>query len=339
MRVAVIGAGSWGTALSQVISDAGNDPIVWARRESVANSINENHVNPDFLNNFTLADNIIATTSLQIALETCDACVVVVPSKYLRETAEKMRDFINADLRIILCSKGVENDTGLLPEQVFESVIGNPNRLATLSGPTHAEEVIARITSGAVVASIDSDCMLFFRDMFATDYFRTYTSNDVIGVELCAAFKNVIAIAVGISYGIGYGDNTAAMLITRGLAEMSRMVLACGGKEITCMGLAGTGDMIVTCMSKHSRNRRFGQDYIAQKKTLADFENDTHMVVEGAIACKTLRFLSEKYNVELPITDAIRRIIWDGDSPENVAKELVDRPLKSEFYSFANKTN
>lgn len=333
MRVAVIGAGSWGTALAAVCADAGSDVVIWARRESVAQGINEDHRNPDFLHDFEFSSRISATSSLDRALRDADACVIVVPSKYLRETAEKMSPHASRDLRMAICSKGVEADTGLLPEEVFADVLGNKERLASLSGPTHAEEVIAKIASGAVIASTDADCAIFFRDLFATDYFRTYTSDDVVGVELCAAFKNVIAIAVGISYGIGYGDNTAAMLITRGIAEMSRMVLACGGKEITCMGLAGTGDMIVTCMSRHSRNRRFGQDYIAKRKTLEDFEHDTHMVVEGAIACKTLKTLSDRHGVELPITDAIRRIIWCGASPRSVAAELVDRPLKDEFYN------
>lgn len=331
MRIAVIGAGSWGTALAQVASDANGDVVIWARRSEVADAINTDHRNPDFLKDYCISKSIRATSSLEDAILNVDACVVVVPSKYLRETASKMKPFVGPDMRIVICSKGVEAGTGLLPEQVFEEVLGDSKRLATLSGPTHAEEVIAKIESGAVVASKDCECARFFQKCFATPYFRTYTSTDVIGVELCAAFKNVIAIAVGISYGIGCGDDTAAMLITRGLAEMSRMVIASGGKEMTCLGLAGAGDMIVTCMSRHSRNRRFGQDYIAKGKTLEDFEHDTHMVVEGAIACKTLDVLSKRHDVELPLTDAIRRIVWEGSSPRDVAKELIDRPLKDEF--------
>lgn len=332
MNVAVIGSGSWGTALAQVAADAGANVRMWARRSEVANGINTDHANPDFLSRYELSDTISATTSMQEALEGADAAVMVVPSRYLRETAQKMKPFMDDDMKVVICSKGVESKTGLLPDQILFQELGNEDRLAALSGPTHAEEVIAKIASGAVVASKDPACARFVRDLFATEYFRTYTSDDVIGVELCAAFKNVIAIAVGISYGIGYGDDTAAMIITRGLAEMSRMVLASGGKEMTCMGLAGAGDMIVTCMSRHSRNRRFGQDYIACGKNMEDFERDTHMVVEGAIACKTLDVLSKKHDVELPLTDAIRRIVWEGGSPERIAKELTDRPLKDEFY-------
>lgn len=333
MKIAVIGAGSWGTALAQVLSDAGSDVVIWARRQEVADGINNHHANPDFLSKFELSSSITSTTSISDALDGATAAVIVVPSKYLRQTAQNMAPYVDNSLKIVICSKGVESQTGLLPEQIFEQELGNNERLATLSGPTHAEEVIAKIASGAVIASIELQCAHFFRDLFATEYFRTYTSDDVIGVELCAAFKNVIAIAVGISYGLGYGDDTAAMLITRGLAEMSRMVLASGGKEMTCMGLAGAGDMIVTCMSRHSRNRRFGQDYIACGKNLEDFESDTHMVVEGAIACKTLDVLSEKHDVELPLTDAIRRIVWQGESARDIAKELIERPLKDEFHT------
>ena len=151
-------------------------------------------------------------------------------------------------------------------------------------------------------------------------------------MELCAAFKNVIAIAVGISYGMGFGDNTAAMLITRGLAEMSRMVVAAGGEALTCMGLGGAGDMVVTCMSQHSRNRRFGEQYVARGLTLDDFTAQTHMVVEGAIACKTLATLEARYEVDLPLTDTVRSVVWEGVNPREAAAALIDRPLKSEFY-------
>ena len=151
-------------------------------------------------------------------------------------------------------------------------------------------------------------------------------------MELCAAFKNVIAIAVGISYGMGFGDNTAAMLITRGLAEMSRMVVAAGGEALTCMGLGGAGDMVVTCMSQHSRNRRFGEQYVARGLTLDDFTVQTHMVVEGAIACKTLATLEARYGVDLPLTDTVRSVVWEGVNPREAAAALIDRPLKSEFY-------
>ena len=214
---------------------------------------------------------------------------------------------------------------------MFEAELGNVARLAVLSGPNHAEEVVKGIPSATVIASQNEATATFFQDLFACESFRTYVSDDVCGVELCAAFKNVIAIAVGISYGIGFGDNTAALLMTRGVAEMSRLVQAIGGQAITCMGLAGMGDMIATCTSEHSRNRAFGK-YVAEGRTLAQYQEDTHMVVEGALACRTIQTLSRAYRVELPITDVVRAVVWEGADAQRAARVLAGRPLKTEFY-------
>ena len=362
MRVAVIGAGSWGTALALVLAEAGHEVVLWARTPEWARAINEEHRNPRYLSDYRLPSAIRATAEYAAACDGAEAVVIVTPSAALRSVAADLRELVApaehrnprylsdyrlpsairataeyacacegaeavvivtpsaalrsvaADLReliapkvpIVICSKGVEEKMGLLPIDTFAAELGGAGRMAVLSGPTHAEEVICRKPSAAVVASADEGTALFFRDLFATRFFRTYTSDDPVGVELCAAFKNVIAIAVGISYGMGFGDNTAAMLITRGLAEMSRMVVAAGGEAITCMGLGGAGDMVVTCMSQHSRNRRFGERYVARGLTLDDFTAQTHMVVEGAIACKTLATLEARYGVDLPLTDTVR---------------------------------
>lgn len=332
MNVAVIGAGSWGTALALVLAEAGHDVMLWARTAEVADAINTDHRNPRYLSDYRLPSAIRATSSYAEALAEAEAVVIVTPSAALRSVAADLRTLIAPETPIVICSKGVEEATGLLPIDTFAAELGGPERLAVLSGPTHAEEVICRKPSAAVVASASEATALFFRDLFATRAFRTYTSDDPVGVELCAAFKNVIAIAVGISYGMGFGDNTAALLITRGLAEMSRMVVACGGQALTCMGLGGAGDMVVTCMSQHSRNRRFGEQYVARGLTLDDFTAQTHMVVEGAIACKTLKTLEERYGVELPLTDTVRSVVWEGVAPREAAATLIDRPLKSEFY-------
>lgn len=332
MKVAVIGAGSWGTALSQTLTVNGHDVNLMPRRPEVADSINHEHRNPRYLTDVVLSDRVTASLSYREALAGARACVIVTPSNTLRNVGRAIADIASEDLPIVICSKGVEEKTGLLPIEVLAEEVGNPDRIAVLSGPNHAEEVIKGIYSATVIASSSNDTAVFFRDLFATDSFRAYTSDDPVGVELCAAFKNVIAIAVGVSYGMGLGDNTAAMLITRGLAEMSRMVVACGGQALTCMGLAGTGDMVVTCMSEHSRNRRFGERYIAKGKSVDDFYAETHMVVEGALACKTLEALSVKYGVELPITDIVRSIVWDGVDVKIAAMQLSDRPLTTEFY-------
>ena len=330
MIVAVIGAGSWGTALAQVLADNGHDVQLWARREEVARGINEAHHNPDYLTDAMLPERIWSTSSVDEALRGADAAVAVTPSKHVRSAAESMKN-IGADVPVVVCSKGVEEKTGLVPAEVFAEVVGNPARLAVLSGPNHAEEVVKGVPAATVVASANPATATFFQNLFANAAFRVYTSDDVLGVELCAAFKNVIAIAVGVSYGLGYGDNTAAMLMTRGQAEMGRLVAAAGGNALTCMGLAGTGDLIATCMSRHSRNRMFGEA-LAAGETVEQYEARMHMVAEGAQACKTLATLSARYQVELPITDVVRSLVWEGADPREVASLLSARSLKPEFY-------
>lgn len=331
MNVTVIGAGSWGTALAQVVATNGHDVILWARRPEVASIINRDHRNPDYLKDADLDIRVRATSSVEEAVDGADAIISVTPSKYVRSTAESLAPFVSSEVPILVCSKGVEAVTGLVPTQVFEEVLGNPTRLAALSGPNHAEEIVKGVAAGTVVASDSAETAEFFQQLLASEAFRVYTSDDVMGVELCAAFKNVIAIAVGVAYGLGYGDNTAAMLMTRGQAEMSRLIAASGGNPMTCMGLAGTGDLIATCMSRHSRNRTFGEA-LAAGETVEEFEARKRMVVEGAQACLTLGTLSERYQVELPITDVVRSMVWDHAEPLEIASLLASRSLKPEFY-------
>ena len=331
MKVAVIGAGSWGTALAQVAAVNGHDVDLWARREEVSQGINERHRNPDYLKDADLSPRVHATTSVARALDGAQAVISVTPSKYVRATALELAPHLGADVPVVVCSKGVEQGTGLVPTEVFEELLGNPARLAALSGPNHAEEIVCGVAAGTVVASTSTSTAEFFQNLLSNEAFRVYTSDDVLGVELCAAFKNVIAIAVGVAYGLGYGDNTAAMLMTRGQAEMSRLVAAAGGNPLTCMGLAGTGDLIATCMSRHSRNRAFGEA-LAAGETVEEYEARLHMVAEGAQACRTLEALSQRYEVELPITDVVRAMVWDHADPREVAELLASRSLKPEFY-------
>ena len=331
MKVAVLGSGSWGTALSQVAACKGHKVSLLCRKPEVASSINDSHVNPRYLSDQIMHRNITATCDIDLALLGADCVVVVTPSSIIRKVASELGTKLSAEIPVIICSKGVEEESGLLPIEVFEAEIGNKERLAVLSGPNHAEEVMQKIFSATVIASESKECCDFFQEIFATDFFRTYISDDPFGVELCAAFKNVIAIAVGISYGIGMGDNTAALLMTRGQAEMSRLVSACSGNPITCMGLAGTGDLIATCTSPHSRNRKFGE-LIARGGSLEQFVSETHMVVEGAYAAQTLRTLALMYKVELPITDVVYSIVWEGVNPKEAVRQLAARPLSTEFY-------
>ena len=225
MKIAVIGAGSWGTALAQLLACNGNEVGLWARKPEVVEAVNASHANPRYLSEVELSWCIVATTSYEEALAGAQAAVIVTPSSVMRDVAGVLAEAVDDDFPVIICSKGVEEGSGLLPVEVFEAEMGNASRLAVLSGPNFAAEVIRGIPSGTVIAGSNEETAAFFQQLFASETFRTYVSDDVCGVELCAAFKNVIAIAVGVSYGLGYGDNTAAMLMTRGLAEMSRLVV------------------------------------------------------------------------------------------------------------------
>lgn len=331
MKVAVIGAGSWGTALAQTLAVAGHEPMMYARKSDVACTITHDHYNPRYLSDVVLLPSVSASSDIEACLLGASAVVMVTPSKLIRQTACRIAPFVSATTPIIVCSKGVEEGTGDLSLEIVEQECNHRGRLAVLSGPNHAEEIILGIPSGTVIASASEQTQRFFQDLFTTDYLRCYASYDCVGVELCAAFKNVIAIAVGASYGTGFGDNTAAMLMTRGMAEMSRLVDACGGSIMTVMGLAGAGDLIVTCTSEHSRNRTFGY-LLAQGTTLVQYEEKTHMVVEGAIACKTILPLAEKYGVELPIAEGVRELVWESAPVEKLYHDLFNRPLKSEFW-------
>ena len=331
MKVAVIGAGSWGTAIAQLLACNGHNVSLWARKPQVVECINSQHYNPRYLSDAVLSENIVATTSYHDALLRASAVVVVTPSNLMRGVACAIGDIIGEDFPVIICSKGVEEDSGMLAVQVFESEMGNADRFAVLSGPTFASEVVRGVPSAAVIASSSKETAEFFQGLFASESFRTYVSEDVTGVELCGAYKNVIAIAVGASYGLGLGDNTAATLMTRGLAEMTRLAVQCGGQSITCMGLAGMGDLVLTCGSDTSRNRSFGK-MLAQGGTLDEFTQKTHMVVEGAYACKTITTLAQRYDVELPICDAVRGVLWEGASVKEELRILTNRPLTTEFY-------
>lgn len=329
-QVAIVGAGSWGTALAQLAATAENDVRLWARKEEVARGINADHVNPRYLADARLSERIEASTDIARVVGGADAVVIVTPSSVMRETARAIAAHVGAKTPVALAAKGVEAETGMLPVEVFDEVLGGLGRLAALTGPNHAEEVVRGVPSGTVVSSYVPRTARFFQSLLSTESFRIYVGNDVVGAEVCAAYKNVIAIAVGASYGLGMGDNTAALLMTRGLAEMSRLVTACGGNAMTCMGLAGMGDLEVTCMSPHSRNRTFGYE-LAQGVTLDAYRARTHMVVEGALACRTLHDLALAHDVDLPLARTVRAIVWEGYDAVAAAQDLLDRPQKPEF--------
>ncbi|MDO5045008.1 MAG: NAD(P)H-dependent glycerol-3-phosphate dehydrogenase [Coriobacteriia bacterium] len=331
MRVAVIGSGSWGTAVAGLLGEKGNEVRLWARRKALADAINTEHRNPDYLSSYTLSENISASSDFAWVLDSVEVIVMVVPSYSIRSVAEEMKAFVSPDTPIVVLTKGIEKTTSLILTDVLAEVLGNNNRMAALSGPNHAEEVSRKKPTAAVVGAQDPHIAKMIQELFFTDYFRMYTSDDLLGVEILAAAKNIIAIAVGINVGLGFGDNASALLMTRGLAEISRLIKKLGGNPQTAMSLAGMGDLITTCISENSRNRTFGYAF-SQGESLEDYQKRRHMVVEGANAVISVRELAHKHGVEVPITEAVYQALYEDKDIEELISALFSRAPRDEFY-------
>ncbi len=331
MRVSVIGAGSWGTAVTWMLGNKGHEIRLWSREEEIAAGINSDRRNPVYLPDVVIPDGVFASHDVEEALSGAQAVVMVTPSVGVRETAEAMKPHLGSDVPVVILSKGVEGGTNLLMTEVLEDVLGGKERIAGLSGPNHAEEVSKGVPSATVVAAYNEGVGDLFQDIFMTRFFRVYTNPDVIGVELAGASKNIVAIAAGMSDGLGYGDNTKATLMTRGLAEMSRLGVAVGANPLTYMGLAGMGDLIATCTSRHSRNRNLGE-LVAQGGTMQEFYDKTHMVAEGAVACVTVDELGKREGLELPITQQVRAILYEGQPVASGEEALLGRAAKDELH-------
>ncbi len=331
MRISVIGAGSWGTAVAWLLSGKGHEVRWWARECEIADAINAEHRNPVYLPQIQLPESVRASCDFGEALQGAEAVVMVTPSVGVRATAESMKPHLGPDTPVVILSKGVEEGTLFLMTEVLDDVLGNRSRIAGLSGPNHAEEVSKGIPSATVVAAYDPKVAELFQDAFMTPFFRVYTNPDVVGVELCGASKNIVAIAAGMCDGLGYGDNTKATLMTRGLAEMSRLGAALGANPLTYMGLAGMGDLVVTCTSRHSRNRGLGE-LVASGGTMQEFYDKTKMVAEGAVACLSVAALGEREGVELPITHMVKHVLYDGMDPRIAGAELMGRAARDELH-------
>jgi len=331
MRISVIGAGSWGTAVTWMLGNKGHEVRLWSRETEIADGINAEHRNPVYLPDVVIPDGVFASPDMEEALAGAQAVVMVTPSVGVRETAESMKPHLASETPVVILSKGVEGGTNLLMTEVLEDVFGGRERIAGLSGPNHAEEVSRGVPSATVVAAYNEGVGDLFQDIFMTRFFRVYTNPDVVGVELAGASKNIVAIAAGMSDGMGYGDNTKATLMTRGLAEMSRLGHSVGANPLTYMGLAGMGDLIATCTSRHSRNRNLGE-LIAQGGTMQEFYDKTHMVAEGAVACITVDELGKREGLELPITQQVRAILYDGVPVASGEEALLGREARDELH-------
>ena len=331
--VGVIGAGTWGLALARVLSLNGNDVTVWSAIPSEIDELNETHRNSR-LPDMNIPDNIIFTKSIEDACKNKDIILFAVPSVFVRETASKVREFLPENQIIVDVAKGIEKETHLMLSEVISTEIkmdGNHEniRVVALSGPTHAEEVAVDLPTTIVSACEDEEVAKFVQDVFMNDNLRVYTNNDVKGVELCGALKNIVALAAGISQGLGYGDNAKAALITRGMSEIKRLGIAMGCLESTFDGLAGIGDLIVTATSEHSRNNKAGK-LIGQGYSVQEALDKVQMVVEGVNALPAALELSEIYQIELPIIFAVNNIINKGCNPAQVVRKLMNRDKKSE---------
>ncbi|OAS14074.1 NAD(P)H-dependent glycerol-3-phosphate dehydrogenase [Paenibacillus oryzisoli] len=325
-KVSVLVAGSWGTALASVLADNGKEVLLWSRNEEQVIEINEKHTNSRFLKDITLSPSIIATHSLQEAVQDADAIIMVVPSSGMREVAARIRPFLKKDTLIIHATKGFETGTLKRMTEVLADELPEmePKRFVVLSGPSHAEEVICKMPTTVVVAAEDIEAAETAQDLLITRYFRVYTNPDVTGVEVGGALKNIIGLGAGLTDGLDFGDNAKAALVTRGLAEITRLGTAMGANPLTFAGLAGIGDLIATCTSKHSRNWRAGNK-LAKGIALDDVLAEMGMVVEGVKTTKAAYDLAQRYEVTMPITNELHNVLFEGKSPQLAAGDLMGR--------------
>ena len=327
-KIGVIGAGSWGSALASLLCKNGHDVILWSHRNSQIVQMIKTGVN-DKLPGMRLPQNLKFTSDLQTAVSGKDLIVLAVPSVAERETAKKMKGFLPRGQKIITVSKGIEDGTYDTQTEIIEEELEDA-KVGVLSGPSHAEEVIVGLPTLVVAGAKDVSFAKEVQQIFSNENFRVYTSDDVLGIEIGASLKNVMALAAGMSDGLGYGDNAKAALITRGIREMEKLAVAMGGKPETLGGLTGVGDLIVTCQSMHSRNRKAGY-YIGQGMKPTEAFEKVQMVVEGAYSAKAALGLGEKYHVDLPIIKAVNQVLFEDKNVKEAVSELMNRSLKPEM--------
>jgi len=332
--VAVLGPGSWGTALAQVLSENGHEVRIWGNNQAQIEEINEYHTNRHYLPDITIPETIKATLHLEEALADVDTVLFVVPTKAIRSVAKEVAAKISHQPLIIHASKGLEQGSHKRISEVLAEEIPTDKRsgLVVLSGPSHAEEVAVHDITTITAASTELAAASYVQDLFMNEYFRIYTNDDVIGVETGAALKNIIALGAGAIHGLGFGDNAKAAIMTRGLAEISRLGVAMGANPLTFIGLSGVGDLIVTCTSVHSRNWRAG-NLLGKGHKLDEVLENMGMIVEGVATTKAAYELSRQLAVEMPITETIYRVLYEGEEVTQAAKDIMlrDGKMENEF--------
>ena len=330
-KIGVIGAGAWGTALSMLLADKGHDVTLWMYEKDLAEETARTRDNRVYLPGFAIPDSVRVTSSLETAVSDKTVVLSVVPSHTVRTVSQQFAPFLSKDGVIVSASKGIEIETLMPLSEVFKDILPEQfhDRLCILSGPSFAKEVAQKMPTAVALASYDPGIARKVQAIFSNSYFRIYTNPDVIGVELAGSLKNVVAIAAGVLEGMGYGYNTMAALLTRGLAEMARLGIAMGGNLQTFSGLAGMGDLVLTCTGGLSRNRTLGVR-IGKGERLSDIMSGLKTVAEGVKTASAARYLARKYNVDMPIVDEVYQLLYEGKDPKQAVKDLMNRELKNE---------
>ena len=328
-NIAIMGAGSWGTALALSLVTQGHNVSLWTRQQEDADAINNTRKHEKYLPGVNIPDSILCCTDIERALKDKEVIVFAIPSQNIRENVKKFSYLFNKNQILVSVAKGIEENSLMRISQVIHEEVSEC-KVAVLSGPTHAEEVAKNIPTTIVAASEDINIAKRVQDIFMTPHFRVYTNSDLIGVEVGGALKNIIALCAGISDGLGFGDNTKAALMTRGLTEIARLGKAMGAKKQTFAGLAGMGDLIVTCTSMHSRNRRAGI-LIGQGKTIDEALTEVRMVVEGVRTTNAAYELAKKYIIEMPIVEQAYSVLFKNENPKEAVMNLMIRDKKQEM--------
>jgi glycerol-3-phosphate dehydrogenase (NAD(P)+) len=328
-KVTVLGSGAMGTACSVLLAEHAGQPVaLWAREPELAREMTETRENTRFLPGVKLPAAIEVSADIEQAVRGAEILVVAIPTAFLRTALTNLAPFLHSDRPMVSVVKGMENETFMRPSEIIGEVLGN-RAVVVLSGPSHAEEISRRLPASVVAASGDLALAKQVQQMFSTDRFRVYTNLDIVGVELAAALKNIVAIAAGISDGLGYGDNAKAALMTRGLVEMTRFGSALGAEAVTFSGLAGFGDLVTTCISPYSRNRRVGQR-LGQGETLDQILASMDAVAEGVLTSRSVHEYAEKLGIEMPITQEVYEVLFKNKSPLDATNALMMRPPKGE---------
>jgi glycerol-3-phosphate dehydrogenase (NAD(P)+) len=327
--IAVIGGGSWGTTIAKMLAEKGYDVALWVFEENLANEIRNTRINSVYLPDVLLPHNIFVSSDMEIALKNARFLVNVVPSQHTREVFIRAMPYISDSAIVVSASKGIEIGTFLTVSRVINDITGRS--VSVLSGPSFSDEVKRRLPTAVTLASDDWKTALLLQEIFTTDYFRVYTHDDILGVELGGALKNVMAIAAGISDGLGLGNNARAAMITRGLQEMKRFGVALGAREQTFYGLSGLGDLVLTCTATLSRNYSFGLS-LSKGKIMSEILSSTKSVVEGVYTAKAAYELARLKGVDMPIVEQIHEVLYSGKDPGRAVSDLMNRALKAEFH-------